>query len=319
MTDSASPLPSAPTSTSRLLHFISTPLCWFLLVLTNVSQVSASISVQEKFNTKFSPWAYSFFSLVNTELEAQKEGGGRLSTYNFVTASYRTGKNTKVAFRLPFTYSTAGFDEFGRNRNNEQELMLQDIFVSFMNYNLILLPFDIGVFWEGRAYAPTSEHSRLTKMISRFRNDFILSKYISSQIVVEYISKLNYFYQSQTAYENSFVDENGFEVSGIASRTKQFHYDHWFNIWYRARMGLSYGFQMGWEDIYYNKSDVNRGRDRANVHEYKIGPQIAFELNETTNFIFQISDNAVNDVNRSDLWKFKSENVEMTLLAFVRF
>jgi hypothetical protein len=224
----------------------------------------------------------------------------------------------RISFRLPFTYSTAGFDEFGGNKNNSQELLLQDIFVSFVDYNLVLLPFDIGVFWEGRIYAPTSENSIDTKMISRVRNDFILSKYFSSQFVMEYISKFNYYFQSQTSFEGSFVDENGFDVN-FTSRTRSIMYDHWFNLWYRVKQGLSYGFQIGWVENYFNSSDVNQGRDKAAEHEYKIGPQVAFELNDQANFIFQVSDNAINDENREELWQFKSENIRLTLLAFLRF
>ena len=151
-----------------------------------------------------------------------------------------------------------------------------------------------GVYWEGRVYLPTSEHSRNTKMISRFRNDFILSKYFSSQVVMEYTSKLNYYYQSQTTYENNFVDENGFDVS-TTSRTKKLFYDHWLSLWYRMKPGLSLGWQVGWEHTYYNKSDVNRGRNKPGQHDYKMGPQVAFELSSNANFIFQISDNVTND------------------------
>lgn len=278
----------------------------------------ANISVQEKISAGRSPWSFSYFGLYSTEVEAQDQGGGRLSTYNYFTASYRLEGDRKVAMRIPFTYNSAGYDEFNGDKNNEQEWLLQDFIFSIVDYNLILLPFDIGVYWEGRVYAPTSKFSRQIKTIARFRNDMILSKYFSSQLVAEYSSKLNYYYQSQSAYENSFVDENGFDVN-VTSRTKKLYHDHWVSLWYRLRPGLSFGWLSGWEDTYYNKSDVNSGSNKPGKHEYKMGPQVAFELNSSANFIFQISDHAIQGENRNELGQFKSANTEATLLAFVRF
>ena len=280
--------------------------------------VKANVSVQEKISTGYSPWSTSYFGLFNSELKSQEEGGARLSSYNYFSLSYKTSGDRKFSFRVPFTFNSAGFDEFNGNKNNEQEMLLQDLILSFTDYNLILLPWDIGVYWEGRIYLPTSQQSKDTKLITRLRNDFIFSKYLNSHWVMEYASKLNYFYQSQSAYENSFVDENGFDVN-LTSRTKNLSHEHWFSLWFRTVPEFSLGILAGWEDTYYNKSKNNLGKDKDNQHEYKLGPQLAFELSSNANFIFQISDNVNNKFNRSELGAFKSENVEMTLLAFVRF
>ncbi|MCB9025379.1 MAG: hypothetical protein H6625_03605 [Bdellovibrionaceae bacterium] len=289
----------------------------FISIFIN-SQSYAQVSVQEKIGTGFNPWSYSYFGLFNQELKSMEEGGARLSSYNFLTASYKLGSDNKIAFRLPFSYNSYGFDEFNGNSVQNQELIMQDVFVSFVDYNLILLPLDIGVYWEARIYAPTSESSQDIKLISRFRNDFIFSKYITSEWVLEYVSKLSYYYQSQTAYENNFIDENGFEVSTV-SRTKKLEYDHWLNIWFRLMPELSFGWLAGWEDTYYNKSNINNGRNKPGKHEYKMGPQVSFELSPKANFIFQVSENIINSENRQELAKFKNDNLEMTLLAFLRF
>ena len=298
-------------------NFLPPKKILFILSLFFSSGAKAQVSVQERMNFKPSPWSYSYFGLLSHSWQELERGGARLSTYNFLTAAYRVSQATKVAVRLPFSYNSFGFDDFNKNAIQDQELLLQDIFISYLNYNLILLPFDIGVFWEGRVYLPTSQTSQDMKMISRFRNDFVFSKYFSSEWVVEYVSKLNYFYQSQTAYPIQFIDENGFEVNTI-SRTKKLFYDHWFNIWYRFKPTLSVGWQAGWEDTYFNRSEANRGFNKPGRHVYKLGPQVAFELSSNANFIFQVAENLVNE-NRKDLGKFRTENLHATLLAFVRF
>lgn len=291
----------------------------FIFIFSFFTQISlaSSISIQEKQSSSHSPWSFSYFGLYSQEFDSIDKGGGRLSSYNYITSSYRLDGDNKVAFRLPFSINSAGFDDFNGNANQEQEALLQDFIISYTDYNLILLPLDIGVYWEARWYLPTSKFSRDTKMISRFRNDFIFSKYLTSRNVFEYTSKFNY-YQSQSVYKNDFTDENGFDVS-VSSRTKRFYHDHWLSYWYRFSHNFSLGFLTGWEDTYYNKSSVNEGRNKPGKHEYKIGPQVAFELSSNANFIFQISDNVINDENRDELGQFKTENAEMTLLAFVRF
>ena len=276
------------------------------------------MSIQEKLDSGKSPWSYSYFGLYSHELAAADQGGGRFSSYNYVTASYRLGSDNKVTFRLPFTVNSYGFDEFNGSANQQQEVLLQDFIIGYTDYNLILLPWDIGVYWEARLYLPTSQFSRDIKMISRLRNDFIFSKYLTSQMVLEYTSKFNYYHQSQTAYENRFVDENGFDVV-TTSLTKKIFYDHWLSLWYRSSPSFSFGWLAGWEDTYYNKSPINNNRVKNAVHEYKTGPQVAFELSPNANFIFQVADHVFNDENRSELGQFKIDNTDLTLLAFVRF
>ena len=86
----------------------------FLIALTLFFTGSsfAAISIQEKNTKGRSALSFSYFGLFNHEMGELEEGGGRLSSYNFITTSYRLGLDSKVAFRLPFSFNSYGFDDF---------------------------------------------------------------------------------------------------------------------------------------------------------------------------------------------------------------
>ncbi len=287
-----------------------------LMVLAGAVNAHAEGSIQEGIGSSEVRWNKSFFSLMNTELKNSSEGGARLSSYNYFTFARRYSTDSKFALRIPFQYNTAGFDNFHGNTPQPQEMFLQDIFVSWVDYNLILLPFDIGTYWEGRVYVPTSSNSKDTKLIVRYRNDFIFSKYFSNRWSLEYISKFNYYQQSQKAYRNDFVGSDGFDVSTV-SATKQFYHDHWLQLWYTIGGGSQVGWRYGWEDTTYNQSKLENV-NKAALHEIKTGPSYAFELNQNANFILNLSEVVNNATSRKDQFKFKQENLMLTLLAFVR-
>ena len=157
-----------------------------------------------------------------------------MSSYNYLSANYRLFGGRKIAIRTPFTYSTAGYDSFSGERRQDQEIQMQDPFVSYVVYNLALLPWDIGVFWEGRIYAPLSHWSQETGLRGRFRSDLIFSKLLSRQWELEYIAKLNYYAQSQSLSGRVDVDKTTGEERVYLSNTKRFFLDHWFSVWYKV-------------------------------------------------------------------------------------
>lgn len=287
----------------------------FVLGLLISTAARAQVSVLETQSHARSPWSYGFFSLASTELDQQDQGGGSLSTYNYLTVANRLDWGHRLALRLPFTYQTAGYDQFNGRADQSQQMGLQDIFVSLTAYHLALLPWDVGVYWEGRVYAPTSKFSRDTKMITRLRNDFILTKYLATNVILEYTNKFNYYYQSRTAYKNHFTDDSGFDVDTV-SLTKEFYLDHWIEAWYMFRPKFGLGLELGSEETWWNHSDVY-GKSHTPQHLWKIGPSVKFALSDRANFIFSLENVVNNGTDAANFARFRTQDTRAVLLSFI--
>lgn len=288
----------------------------------------AQFSVQESFNA--TGFTFSFFSLASTEsdqteLANSENGTGRISTYNYLTAGTRLNYDYKAGVRLPFIYNTAGRDRFNDGQVQDQELLLQDVILFLKDDSIALLPLDIGVYWEGRIYLPTSENSRRAGTIGSYRNHFILNKLLTRTSELEYDQKVTYVHQSRTAYLNKFENERGEPVE-IPSLTKAWEVEQRFNYWYRIDAETGVGLQLTLEDKFYNSSVENSKKlDRSEplrkgpIHTVKLGPATRFALNSKVNFILTYNDVVDTNDNRGELGQFKAENTEFALLSFVRF
>lgn len=306
-------------------HFIKT--LTFLLLIFSWSAF-AQFSVQETFNA--TGYTFSFFSLASTETDQteflnSENGTGRLSFYNYLTIGSRLNYDLKSGMRIPFMYNTAGRDRFNDGQVQDQELFLQDLIFFLRNDSFALLPWDVGVYWEGRIYLPTGKFSRRAGMIGAYRNHFIFNKILSRTVDVEYDQKVTYNHQSRTAYLNSFENERG-ELVEVASLTKSWEFEHRVQAWYKFNAETGLGLQTTFEDTFYNSSVENsRELDRSEPlskgpeHIVKVGPALRFALSPKVNFILNYADVVNANENMSELGKFKAENTEVVLLSFVRF
>ncbi len=281
----------------------------------------AQMSVQESDTNRFTVMGrtvnFNFFQLANTETDKFNDEGGRIATYNMLTASTWVSANYRLAVRVPYQFNTAGTDRFNGEKVNDTEGFLQDIIIGMQNYNLLYLPYDFEVYWEGRVYLPTSPHSKRTGMITRLRNDFILGKVFNKRWEAEYVQKANYFVQSKTAYANTFTDEDGFEVNTV-STTKRSELEHWVAMWYKITPEVGVSWRVGEEQSSWNASDAENRPDRSQRIRMT-GPQIRFPITKNANFIFSYSDEVNYDQNNHELGQFQADNTEFTLLSFVRF
>lgn len=296
------------------------PFFFSLLFLILPIFAHAQFSVQDtdgvsRFRFLSKTWNPSFFSLASSETDKMNDGG-RISTYNYLSFATYTGESYRMAVRLPFQYNTAGTDRFNGEKTNQQELFLQDIILSMQKYDLLFLPWDLGLYWEGRVYLPTSRNSKDSGLITRLRNDFILSRVFSRYFEMEYVQKFSYYIQSRTTYKSSFEDEDGYQVDAVSS-TKRMNLDHWLQAWGKITPEFGIGWKIGGEDDYWNKSDVeNKAKPGKRV--WKTGPSVRFPLNDRVNFILSYED-LVDREESKDLGKFYAKNTQFTLLSFVRF
>jgi hypothetical protein len=291
-----------------------------LFSLCTPAQAQVS-SVETNLLNYYSNWSFSAFSLATASGKDSQDGGGSLFTFNYVSAHYRLDYNTRLAFRVPFTYRTAGFDDFNGNENQPQQLKIDDLIIDYTNFNLGLLPGEISVYWNLRTSLPTSSVSNAQRKIADFRNEFIFSKALAPRVDLEYWPKFTWFAQTQASYLNDF---------GTISNTKIYQLDHRITLYYRADQRINVGWFIGGEDSWYNKSKVNstsRQRDgRLAEHALKMGPALKYTAGRNLNLILNIS-NVVplwgfSDQDRGklgDLGSFHANQTEVALLSFLSF
>lgn len=297
---------------------------WILLLIFVSVPAMAQVSVQEtdsqnRIRVFSRDVNFNFFNVASVEADKSGDEGGRLSTYSYLTGATWVNANYRAALRLPFQYNSAGTDRFNGDKVNDQEMFLQDVILGLQNFNLAYLPYDFEVYWEGRAYLPTSKNSKRAGLITRLRNNFILSRVFSRYFEMEYDQKFSYFVQSRSTYANTFTDEEGYERTAI-STTKRMEIEHNLRAWGKITPQIALGWMAGEEESYWNKSDAEN-RSKPGERVWKTGPQLAFPVTSNANFIFAYEDRVNRDDKEAEknLGKFYARNTQFTLLSFIRF
>jgi hypothetical protein len=295
--------------------------CLLILPLLLSSLAFAQFSVQDqdgvsRFRLLGKSWTPSFYSLTSLETDKTQEGG-RLSTYNYLSLKTFLRGDYRFALRIPFQYNSAGTDRFDGDKVMESEVFLQDIILEVQNYNLLMLPLDVGLYWAGRVYLPTGKYSQRSGQIARLRNDFIFDKVFNRYFEAEYTNKFNYYIQSRSAYQNSFVDEDGYDVEA-ASLTKKAELEHYVTVWGKFNADTGLGWELGATDTYWNRSGA-LNRSKPGLHQYQMGPNLRFALSEYMNFILQYHDVVDQEANRGEFGRFLAKNTEWILHSFIRF
>lgn len=285
-----------------------------------LTDVDLSVSSSGK-EDSYKPYYFTGFSLASYDLKLLDVGGGRPTSYNFVTFNYRLqGFGEKIVFRLPYMVNGAGFDQFGDNdpTYHRSEVALDDPIIGYVNSNMPLMPFDIDTYFESRFYIPLSRQSQqLENRIGRFRLDLIFSKYLYSQkLTLVLLSQFNYYLHSRTTYEAD-VELNDATGEGFnpTTNTKLTQSRNDLSLLYAFDYQYSLGVNLGTRIETYNESER---RTKDNNIEYYFGPQFIANIPDVGRFIFSLQDNA-NRNNRAEFGQFKKENLGFALLAFYRF
>lgn len=298
----------------------------FLLVLVfivsafSVSAWGQSFSVQEKVTNAYSPFWVSGFTRADYEMRMWDVGGGQVSTYSFINLNYRTGPGKKVTLRIPFIISSAGWSQYEDKdpAYHKADAFMEDPILSIVDNNLILLPGDIQVYWEGRFYIPVGQQSLLENRIARLRNDFIFSKNLTQKLEVNWVNNVNYYVQSKTTYYTDVpLNEETGERLNVLTNTRQWRIDNRFDLWYK----FSYDFGVGMQfyarnDVFYQSPAQNRFK--ATETEYAVGPQVRFGMGDIGNMIISVSHRVPKD-QFGNLLKLDRDNIAVAALAFYMF
>jgi hypothetical protein len=287
-------------------------------------------SVIETVNTAYSPWAITAFSLITTEMD-QANNGGSLFSYNYIGPNYRINHNERVAFKMAFNANSNGFDRFNGNCIQEQNAAFEDAFIEYNNFNLGLLPGIANIFWSGRVYVPVSQNSRRQKMISRYKSNTIVSRWVTQRLLLEYRNDVSFFHHSQTTFQASFPDDQCAIIdSPSQSNTRMYRLDNWLSFWYQISPRFSVGTSFILRQDAYNRSDVfetSRQRDgRMQELTAFLGPSLRYTFTDNYNVILSVRDRVEysgfrqdRQSNFSELGQFRAQNTEISLLSFIRF
>lgn len=291
-----------------------------LIFFSVSSSWGQSFSVQEKVVNTYSPFWISGFTRADYEMKLYELGGGQMSTYSFINMNYRLGTGRKVALRIPFIISSAGWAQFEDKAPtyHKHNAFFEDPILSIVNGSIALLPGDIQVYWEGRFYVPVGRQSLLENRIGRLRNDFILSKNLTQKIEINWVNNVNYYIQSRTTYITDIPqnEETG-ESLEVLTNTRQWRIDNRFDLWYKFTSDFGLGMQLGIRnDVFYQAP--NQNRTKGSEVEYAFGPQLRFNAGELGNMIITVN-NSVQREEASQLFKVKRERLAVALLAFYMF
>jgi hypothetical protein len=264
-------------------------------------------------------WSPTFYSLASVEEDRIQDKGGRLSTYNYFSFHTFLSGPYRFSLRLPFTYGTAGTDDFNGDKNNKQEFLLQDTILEVRNPELTYLPADIGLYWAARVYLPVSKSSRQSGQIARFRNHLSFNKVLTSWLETTVENRYYYSWQSRTSYTmDPRTDEMGFEVTDQVASTKQHEVENWLHLLARFTHRVKAGFTAISEDSFFHHSAANN-KNKPPQRLLSVGPTVNFPFSQSVSFIFNIADQVNRDENMHELGQFQAKNVKYILHSFVSF
>lgn len=170
-----------------------------------------------------------FFQYANAGTDEWNRGRGNISTYDYLSLEYRTGRGEKVFVRPAFLFNTSGQDN--RGVNQPSTFAWHDVYLGYSSYSLPWLPFEMDYKSEIRVYLPTGTLSQNEGMIARIRGDLKAHYPLTSRLTFLLWFKPDYFVQSRTAYQN------GKYTNG----TRDYGYELSANLYYQMPGGV-WGF-----------------------------------------------------------------------------
>lgn len=168
-----------------------------------------------------------FFNYSTVDTAEVNRNKGQLTSYNYPTFEYRTGRGEKVFFRPAFLFDTSGEDL--RGKNQPSRFAWSDAYFGYASYNIPWLPFEMDYKSEIRVYVPTSDSSQNEGMIARIRGDLKAHYPLTSRLTFLLWFKPDYFVQSRTAKKND---------AGYARGTRDYGYELSANLYYQMRGGV---------------------------------------------------------------------------------
>lgn len=165
---------------------------------TSVS-ASSSISLQD-FDVK-NKYSFSFNSFASSSYRAALKNNANIDSINYISFNYKLNPEERFSIRPTFYANSYGYNN--RNELVESKSSLADLQLVYSrkSYGEFLGMKSSGSL---KLYLPTSEFSRRTEMIAKFRPETYFDYDLTTSDTLTYLLKPDFYLQSH----NYFVDEN---------------------------------------------------------------------------------------------------------------
>ncbi|WP_413557488.1 hypothetical protein [Bdellovibrio sp. HCB209] len=290
--------------------FVSTSA--FAAVLDGEDFVSAS-SVGGRAND----WSLTFFSIASQQnMQNGKEATSTRSvdTYDYLSTNYKLGRDVKVAMNIPFTYNTAGQNNYGDTVT--ANFKLQDIHFVYTNYDLGYFgPIDLS--GKVKVYLPTSKFSQNAGTITKIRLEGYADWQFTRRWSVAYVAKPDIYWQSQTANVNTEVeyDDNGMFVRDPRGTNKQFGLEHYLQVQWELNEMFALSSKTGFDETWYHGSNVE-GLESSHRTSLRLGLNLWIKPVRGVSFSLGVgNDTSLESYRGEDVKIWQPQNTQYTLMT----
>lgn len=272
--------------------------------------MSAGDATGRKWNVTF----FSIASVPNMSFGKSATGERSLESYNYFGLNYKIDSDTKFSICVPFSYNTAGQNEYADNVASVVDI--QDVHFVYKKYDLGYIG-NIDISGNIKAYLPTSEFAQNAKMIMKLRLEGYFEYAVGRFSTITYAVKPDIYWQRQTAYFNSDTPqyEDGSFKKDPRATSKQYALEHYLE----AAMDINKYFavkpKVGFDEDWYYSSDVE-GLEGSHVTKVKAG--VSLETRPMKGLTFTLGfQNAttLGSFKGKDVAYWQPENTEYTLMT----
>ncbi|MDC1175690.1 hypothetical protein OAT67_09840 [Bacteriovoracaceae bacterium] len=270
--------------------------------------------------SSWSPWRTSLFSLASRPVNNPDEGRTQISTYNYFSVDYKLDGGRKYSIRPVFFYETSGWNDYGEYKKPKAEI--GDLYVQYVDYDLAYLPGDVALSGQFRVHLPTSKQSKKINQIAKLEGVFTFERLLAKMWSINYEVRPKYYIQSQTSYLNEFTYSRGSragEQGGSVSQNKEYEIEHSIELEKKFNKLFGMAVSVGMEHQGWHASSVNERPEARHSDDLILGVSGVFDVHHKANFILSIQNSAPVHNAKQNYKAFRSDEVDVSLLSFIRF
>lgn len=262
-------------------------------------------------------WKVTFFSIAsvpNMSYGKTSTGDRSLESYNYFSFNYKLDSDSKLSVRIPFTYNTAGQNDYADEVASMTDL--QDVHFVYAKYDLGYIG-DADISGNAKVYVPTSEFSQTAKMIMRLHFEGYVDYAIGRFSSIRYAVKPDIFWQRQTAYFNSGTPQynDGTFKKDPRATTKQYSLEQYVQAIIDLNKYFAVKPQLGFDEDWYYSSSVE-GLEGSHVTKFKASLGLEVRPFRGWNFTLGIQNaTTLGSFKGRDVSYWQPENTEYTLMT----
>lgn len=298
----------------KALALTLTLSCFGSLGYAQEREESLVMSAGDAFRRNWNVTLFSIASLSNMSYGKQATADRSVGSYNYFGFNYKIDSDTKFSVRIPFTYNTAGQNEYGDQMSSI--LDLQDVHFAYTKYDLGYIG-DIDISGNAKVYLPTSEYAQNAKMVAKLRLEAYFEYAIGRFSFLTYAVKPDIYWQRQTAYFNPDTPQwdDGTFKKDPRSTTKQYSFEHYLEAVLDINKYFAVKPKAGFDEDWYYSSSVE---DLEGSHVTKIRSGVGLEMRAMRGLTLTVgvqNETTLGSYKGKDVAFWQPENTEYTLMT----